>query len=174
MKKMYKVFLTINATMLLAVVYLIKEEVTIPFLAQYSVHWSFLIYFVGTICFSGICLFLSCFLSKDCIEGGITDVEPANNSYLPSYLGYFFVALSINKVSTLVWILFIIFIFTYNSQTLFFNPMFLIFRYKFYYITIENGMKIFIITKENIRTTENLKFNELRRINDYTFIDRRK
>lgn len=171
MKFIYKVILTVNATMMLLIVYLIKEEIKIPMLNNYQNHISYLFYLCSTIVYSKLCLWISNFLSEDCIKGGIVDVEPANNSYLPSYLGYFFIALSINQIDTLIWMFIIIYIFTFNSQTLYFNPTFLIFNYKFYYITIENGMKLFVITKKNINTIENLQFNNLRRINNFTFID---
>ena len=137
-----------------------------------KMHLCFCVCIVTTILYSWGCLWLSRFLSEEIISGGITDVEPANNSYLPSYLGYFFVALSISDGHTLLWIFIMIFMFTFNSQTLYFNPIFLVFNYKFYYITVESGMKLFVITKRNIKTTKNLSFPSLKRINNYTFIER--
>ena len=67
-------------------------------------------------------------LKKGSIEGDIVEVSLANDSYMTNYLGYFFVALSIQKD----WISFavvyiVIFVFTYKSQSLFYNPLFLLF-----------------------------------------------
>lgn len=172
MKLIYKLFLALNSTILLLVIYLIKEHITLPISFFRCEHISYLIYILMVFLFSRMCLWSTCFLSAEIIEGGIVEIESANNSYLPSYLGYFFVALGINDWATWIWTFLILFIFTINSQTCFFNPMFLLFGYKFYYVTMENGMKVFVITKQNIRTVKNLKFNQIVRINDYTYIDR--
>lgn len=169
MKFLYRFILALNSIILLAVIYLVKGYIYIPGIGKYSL----VIYIMGPILFSAICLWISRFLSCDIISGGITDVEMANNSYLPSYLGYFFIALSVpddNNVTFLV-VFGIVFVFTFYSQSLYFNPMFLIFGYKFYYVTKSNGLKIFVISKKEIRTTTGLKFEDLRRINDFTFID---
>ena len=69
-------------------------------------------------------------------------------------------------------IFFIIFIFIFCSQALYYNPLFLIFGYKFYYVTNSKKMKIFIISKREINGDGNLIFENLKRINDYTFIDK--
>lgn len=184
LKTIYKLILTGNSTMMLLIVYAIKEKVflfknislSLPFgvVVEKSLdqHLIFCIYIIFAVLFSKMCLVFAKFLSDEIIEGGIINVEPANNSYLPTYLGYFFVALSVNDVTTLLWVYLLVCIFTYNSQTLYFNPMFLLFNYKFYYVSIETGMKLFIITKKNIKDTKTLNFECLKRINDYTFIER--
>lgn len=172
LKIVYRVLLTINAIILLVVVYLIKTEKSLPFHWLPSVHVSYFVYFTAAIIMSGVCLWFSRFLSDDIITGGITEAESANNSYLPSYLGYFFVALSINDCDTLIWVTGIVMVFTFFSQTLYFNPLFLIFGYKFYNVSTDNGVKFFIISKKNITTVNNLSFHKLKRINNYTFIDK--
>lgn len=170
-KLFYQLLLTLNSCILLPAIYLIKEHIILVWPSILPEWVSYLCYLLFPITMSYICLKLSVRLTHDSIEGGITSVESANNSYLPSYLGYFFVAISINDGVTLFWVFIILFIFTYYSQSLYFNPLFLLFRYHFYYVTTDNGMKIFIITRREIKTTENLKFKVLRRINDFTFID---
>lgn len=175
MKVFYKLLLTVNSMMLLVVIYLIKEKITITSCKKVPDAMSYILYFLITLLFSAFCLWMSKWLQHDSIEGGITEVEDANNSYLPSYLGYFFVALSVNNDVTLFWVFITLLVFTFNSQTLYFNPNFLFFGYSFYYVTIETGMKIFIISKRSdIKTVDNLKFDTLRRINNFTFIDGRK
>jgi hypothetical protein len=121
---------------------------------------------------TGISLLLTRFLSDDSIEGNIKDLEQANNAFLPSYLGYFFVALSVPYFETLIFTFAILFVFTYFSQTLYFNPLFLLWGYQFYYITTENNVKIFIISKRQIRSTQGLNFAKLKRINNFTYIDK--
>ena len=86
---------------------------------------------------------------------------------------YFFVALSLSKdwvISGVVHA--IVFVFTYKSQSLFYNALFLLFGYNFYYIHDQEGMKVFVISKKkDIRSCENLSFSRVRKVNDFTFID---
>lgn len=174
LKELYKFVLAVNSTILLLVVFLINNNIAIPFWYFKEQLISNLSYVVFCVLFSALCLWFTRFLSCEMIEGGVVGIELANNSYLPSYLGYFFVALGITDVDVLIWVFLIILVFTFNSRTLYFNPMFLLFGYKFYYLMLENGMKIFVISKENITNTQNLTFENIVRINDYTFVDRRR
>lgn len=140
---------------------------------------SYIIYFVEPIFFTYLSLLLANKLASDSIEiqndkPAIEEIEQANNAYLPSYLGYFFVALSISHCETLIFIFAILFLFTFLSQTLYFNPLFLIFGYHFYYMTTENNIKIFLITRKKLKDPSKLVFPELKRINDFTFIDKEK
>ena len=169
---LYQLFLTMNSTSLIIVVFLIKEQVSIALLASSHRGISYMIFICIPILLTGISLLLTHFLSDDNIEGNIRDVEQANNTFLPSYLGYFFVALSVPYYETLLFTFAILFVFTYFSQTLYFNPLFLLWGYQFYYITTENNVKIFLISKKRIRSTQGLSFPKLKRINDFTYIDR--
>lgn len=134
-------------------------------------YYSYLIYFSLSIIFSVICLFIAHFLPNEIISGGITQVDSANGSYLPSYLGYFFVALSINDFETFVCVGVLIFIFTFFSQAPIFNPMFLLFGYNFYVVNVQNQITFFVISKKNIQSLKGLEFTNLKRINNYTYID---
>lgn len=171
MKFVYKVMLTFNSTVLLITVYLIKTHYIFKPLKLLPNCVSYLLYIGMPIVLSLICLWSSRFLTKDSIECSIVDIEEANSSYLPSYLGYFFVALSVDDEITLLYVFILLFLFTFYSQTLYFNPLFLMFGYKFYYISLETGLKVFIITKREISTSIGLDFSNLRRINNFTFID---
>ncbi|MBT2639844.1 hypothetical protein [Bacillus sp. ISL-39] len=151
--------------------------------------FSYILYFCLPIIFTQISLLLANLLSKDSLEkternikkengqiqtikmSKVIEVEQANNAFLPSYLGYFFVALSINYFETLIFIFLILFLFTFYSQTLYFNPLFLLFGYHFYYLTTVNKTKVFIITRKSLKNPDDINLPELRRINDFTFID---
>lgn len=172
MKFLYKVLLSLNAIMLLIVVYFVKEKIWLPYIEKYSIC----VYILVLLGFTFVCLLVANFLRTDILEGGIVGVEMANDSYLPSYLGYFFVALSIpsNDSFTMCFVFAILFVFTFFSQTMYYNPLFLLFGYRFYYITKKNNMKIFIITRREILNTEDLDFKKLKRINAFTFIDKEK
>lgn len=167
--KLYRLFLTFNATSLMIVIFMIKQQFII---IQKAPNWiSYLILILIPFFLTGISLLLTKFLSADSIEGKAKDIEQANNAYLPSYLGYFFVALSVPYTETLIFVFLILFVFTYFSQTLYFNPLFLLWGKHFYYVTTENNIKIFLITKKILIRTNDIQFESLKRINNYTFID---
>lgn len=180
---LFRLFLTFNATSLILVIYLVKTEkvlnglwwrlAALPHFVSYS------IYFLIPVVLTYFSLLLSNWLANDSIENengvsAIKQIEPANNTYLPSYLGYFFVALSVPNCNTLLFVYAILFLFTFLSQTLYFNPLFLVFDYHFYYMTTANNIKIFLITRKKLKDPSKLEFPKLKRINDFTFIDKEK
>lgn len=150
------------------VIFLIKQHCII---INKAPNWvSYLIFISIPALMTGLSLLCTRFLSTDSIEGNVKDLEHANNAYLPSYLGYFFVALSVPDVETLVFVFLILFVFTYFSQTIYFNPLFLLWKRHFYYVTTENNIKIFLITRKVLRKPSDVRFENLKRINNYTFI----
>ena len=167
----YQLFLTLNATSLIVVIFLVKEQKTLSILSKFPNWVSYLAFVAVPVILTGVSLLLTRFLSDDSIEGGIKDLEQANNAYLPSYLGYFFVALSVPYEETLIFVFILLFMFTFFSQTLYFNPLFLFWGNHFYYLTTDKNVKIFLITKKRIRCTEHLSFPKLKRINNFTYID---
>ena len=175
---LFRLFLTFNATSLIIVVYLIKSQITLnnlsPYIECMPDYISYIIYFVVPILFTYLSLLMANKLANDSIESqngksAIKEIEQANNAYLPSYLGYFFVALSVSHCETLIFVFAILFLFTFLSQTLYFNPLFLIFGYHFYY-----NIKIFLVTRKKLKDPSKLEFPKLKRINDFTFIDKEK
>ena len=177
MKILYRLLLTFNATSLILVVYLVKSETTIDWISKIwnftPKYLSYIIYVLVPIILTYFSLLLTNLLSTDVIQqGSIIEVEQANNVFLPSYLGYFFVALSVSKSDTLYFVFLILFIFTFLSQTLYFNPLFLFFGYNFYNVTTNNNIKIFIVSKKTIKNPKDIGFNKLKRINNFTFIDK--
>ncbi|MHA6253216.1 hypothetical protein ACXYMZ_14990 [Oceanobacillus sp. CAU 1775] len=189
---MYRLLLTFNSTSLIIVIFFVKEQVTIQWSNKLSFVpdvVSYALYFCLPIIFTLISLILAKFLAKDSLEkteksiksengqeqtfkiSKIIEVEQANNAFLPSYLGYFFVALSVPYYETLIFIFLVLFLFTFFSQTLYFNPLFLLFGYHFYYLTTVNRTKIFLITRKSLKNPDDINLPKLRRINNFTFID---
>ncbi|QTH46845.1 hypothetical protein J4772_31725 [Cohnella sp. LGH] len=163
--------MTLNSLLFIVIVYLIKEKITI-----FKVHliptWTLhLIYVLIPIPLSLLILKTSKLLKKDSIEGKILQIEEANNAYLPSYLGYFFVALSVPDTYTFLFVFSILFIFVYFSQTHYFNPVFLLLKYHFYYVTTDDNCMNIIISKRTFEGENELEFMNLRRINYHTYID---
>ena len=103
-------------------------------------------------------------------ENTVIEIENANESFLPSYLGYFFVALSINDLQLLIIVFIIILIFVYKSQFAHFNPLLLLLGYKYYYYKIGNSKNL-LITKKILKKSEEVKISKLIRLNDFTFLD---
>lgn len=181
---LFRLLLTFNATSLLVIIFLVQKKYTLYYflqsvsafsgLSSLPAMTSYLLYLLVPIGLTWISLQLSSGLGKDEFKkGDIVSVEYANNSFLPSYLGYFFVALSINSWSTLFFVYSVLFIFTFLSQALYFNPLFLVFRYEFYNVKNKNGASMFLISPHRYRTPGDVVVPETFRINDYTFIERK-
>ncbi|WP_242037368.1 hypothetical protein [Tenacibaculum piscium] len=167
------------------VVFLVNEKYVIDWgifnlkLTFIPNYISYLIFFLTPVLLTLLSLPISKRLDKDDLEkisgkSRIIEIEQANNSFLPSYLGYFFVALSISNNETLIFVFAILFIFTFFSQTLYFNPLFLLFGYHFYNLTTTNKVKIFLITKKILKAPSTINLPTLNRINNFTFIDNEK
>lgn len=166
----FRFILAANATSWMIVVYGIKE------------HWNFCIFsawITGVIllfipiALSLISIALTRFCGHDEIQSA-RECVPADHDFLPVYLGYFFVALSIGDCTTLFFIYLIVFVFTFLTQTQYFNPIFLLFGYHFYHIITEQGTRVFVIAKGRvIRNVKDIKFTNLKRINDTTYILRK-
>ena len=171
MEIVFKLFLTFNATSTMIVVYLIKERYYLICLDKLPVWVSYIVFLLVPVFLTVISLWMDKLLSKDNIECKLLSVEEANNTFLPSYLGYFFVALGVETPEAMIFVYLIVFVFTYFSQTLYYNPIFLLLGYKFYYITTENNVKLFIISKKEIKSAKETVFPKLRRINNTTFIE---
>lgn len=182
MNRLFRILLTLNATLLLVIVFFVQNTYTLGyFLPDFSwlvalPHYiSYSAYFLVPVILTGLSIFLSPNLSKDEFKkGDIISIEHANNSFLPSYLGYFFVALSINNWESLLFVYSILFIFTYKSQALYFNPLFLLYGYEFYNVKTQKGTTVFLISRKKYRNPVEVEIEKAYRINNYTFIERGK
>lgn len=177
MNVIFKLFLAFNSTSLLIVVYAIKMGKTFswftPDLAFVPNYLCYLSYIIFMFLMTYVSLMVTRYLSDDSLpKGSVIDIEYANHSYLPTYLGYFFVALDVPNRETLIFVYFLIFLFTLFSQTLYFNPIFLIFRYHFYILKTVNNVKKIFITKKILTDASKVELLKLKRINDFTFIER--
>lgn len=170
MNLLFKLLLTMNATLWMVIVYAIKENFSILSIPQWMFHSALVLLVLGL---SWLTLLLSRFFGEESIQS-CKEFSLADNEFLPVYLGYFFVSLSIPDCYTMFFLYIILFIFTFLSQTQYFNPAYLIFGYHYYHITTQNGTNFFIIKYGKvIRNKEHMQIKNLRRINDTTFIERR-
>ncbi|SMD01172.1 hypothetical protein [Pedobacter nyackensis] len=172
MKTLYQLFLAFNSTWLIAVVFLVKEKYKFNFLNEFPTYYSWVIFVLIPIILTAFSFLIAMRLPKDRLQSSsVKEIELANNNFLPTYLGYFFVSLGVNDVPTLVVVFMMIYVFTFLSQTLYFNPIFLLFGYHFYFIKTSGSVKIFLITRRQLKTPGENGFEKLRRINNYTFIE---
>lgn len=166
---LFRLLLSISASGLVVAIYLIKEGISV-FPAPF-VLLSYATYLFIPVILAILWLLASHHLQKCGFESEIIEVELASHSFLPNYLGYFFVALSVPNPSTLYIVYAVILIFTHLSQALSFNPIFLLFGYQFYFITGIDGTKVFLITRQKMKVYKDVELSNLRKINDFTFID---
>lgn len=98
----------------------------------------------------------------------------ADNEFLPIYLGYFFVALWIDSWRVLIFVYCLIVIFTFVSNTQYFNPAYLILGYHTYHAETDSGTQIILLIKGKvIRNKDEIKDMRFHRLNDTTYISRK-
>ena len=167
---LFKALLTLNATSWMAIIYIIKEGWTI---GKIPSHLFGLILLVVPIALSWLSLFLARFLGVESPVTNCKELNLADGEFLSTYLGYFFVSVGVSEHFTMAVVYLIVFVFTFLSQTQYYNPIYLLFGYHCYHISTESGTRIFVIKKGPvIRNIKDLRFDHLHRLNDSTFIER--
>lgn len=177
---LFRVLLTISATSLLVIVFLVQKSYTLNFLLPcltwleaISPFFSYGFYIGVPLLLTWISIKMSSWLGVDGFAvGEVVEISHANNSFLPSYLGYFFVALSVPNVDTLIVVYGMLFVFTFRSQALYFNPLFLLYGFEFYNVTTRSGASIFLISRKRYKLPCDVVISKAFRINDYTFMER--
>ena len=138
------------------------------------------IYVISPILLSLVTLFwVRIFCSEDSIKKSVQEVSVINNDYMPIYLGYIFVSVSIPNpdigeidLLTLMVVYLLVNVFVTASRSLCFNPIFVIFGYSYYSIKTQKGTNLFVITRKKIRKSdENIKFEKLRKITEVVYIE---
>lgn len=170
MNLIFKLLLTMNATSWMLIIYAVKKHFAVFNLPFFLCH---IIFILLLALLTWLTLPLSKKFGKEELER-CTEFSLADNEFLPVYLGYFFVSLSIEDRYVMLIVYLVVFVFTFLSQTQYFNPMYLLFGYHYYHILTPKGTQIFVISKGKvIRNKTDISFKNLRRINDTTFIERR-
>lgn len=102
MNLIFKLLLTINATSWMVVIYIIKEKLTIAPIPFWALHIGFVFLII-------LLSWLSLLLSRSFGKEVLTKCEElalADNEFLPVYLGYFFVSLSVPDCYTMAAVYF--------------------------------------------------------------------
>ena len=173
--------MALASTSLLPTIYFIKSEVEIFYTQCKWVNIVLdLVLLLGVpMALSVLSLLWMKTQGKDSIKTGVSEITPVNHEYLPVYLGYIFVSLSMPNMQdgsvqwmTLTIVYFLICLFVTCSKTLCFNPIFIVFGYGYYQVTTSNGVKVFVLTRKTIRKGgDNPIFPHLRKVNELVYID---
>ncbi len=188
MNTLFRFTLAVSATSLLPVIYLVKSKTylfhnsfydlfVMMWLQELLVRLSLLWYLFIPMGLAGIVIFLISYLGKDGLQkGDVVEVKDASSNFLPGYLGYFFVSLSIGdgEVFTLCFVFFLVTIFVFLSQVNYYNLMFLCFGYRFYHIRTKNGLTLLLISRKKFKKADEIDIQKVYRVNDFTFIDKEK
>lgn len=174
--------MNLASSLLIASLYFIKAQVTL-----FSIGISWLDTLLTIFVFLGIPLLLSLIFvqlskavsPKDSLRLPAQKVSSANKDYLPVYLSYFFVSLSIpgSVQEGLVYVVLVVFIliiwiFTSLTTTYYFNPLLLLMGYKFYNVTSNNGIELFILSRRVIRKNEkDIVFPNLKKLTEFVYIE---
>jgi hypothetical protein len=165
----YRFLLTLSATFWMVSVYGVQNGWLTKFCGQIG---AMAIFIVGPLVLSAIPLFLSRFLEKSSIKS-CAECRLADGEFITIYLGYFFTALSVEKdaTTTFLFLYGVVFVFTWLSQTMYFNPFYLLFGYHFYHVMTEEKTEIFVIMHGKvIRNAQNMYTERARAINATTYL----
>ena len=169
MNFIFRIFLTISALSLFVSLFLINIEYIL--IASFSDNVNYIIYMAMPFILSYFSILMIRRLGNANLAG-TQFIEPLNNALLSNYITLLFLFLIIVDWTMFFYCFTLIVLFTFHSRTTYFNPIFLVFGYNFYYVHLANKSKVLLITKQIIKRPENIPTEkEYKRINNYTFID---
>ena len=154
---------------------------TEKFITESVTYVAYVIYFIALLVLSLFSIKFSFkYLDQDVIEREkVKEFEQANDFYLPIYLGYAFVAISLPTLKSFLLFFVLMLIVLARTRFFYFNPIFLVLGYKFYFIKQTDDSKILVISKKEIKTVEELfddgngslvDYISTTKVNDYTFL----
>lgn len=192
---LYQIYNVIVSLSLFVVVYTISHQKTFGLFAQRwwgksececlrnasdvltNLHplWSYGMYIVLVIVLTWIVTLFFPKLDDDEMQNGasIKSVEDASLQFFPNYLAYFFVALSANDKYAVLIVFLIMLVLSYLSNTMLYNPLLVLFKYRYYLVVNVNNKRSLVITRRllNPAPAEPISFPKLKRLNDNTFIE---
>lgn len=120
--------------------------------------------------------YISLLVTPKVFKGGesmtVTELKPIESVAIPTYIGMFVIAIGIDSSLSGGIILLALFLFWLRIEKIFyFNPVWLIFGYRFYEVkTIKDNTFTFITKRDRLKGGH--EFKKLYRINNYTFFER--
>ena len=176
---LYNLFFTTVSLSLLAVIYLINSHIGIGMLTGWHISGINFPLWVSYGLYCIACIFLTWISSKAFIyfdlqniqSCNIKSIESADGVFIPTYLAYIFVGLSVSGLTELLFCYIILVVICFAAQIYLFNPAFYLLGYKFYFVTNSKSQKLLVMTKKRILLSETIDFPSLYRINDYTYVE---
>lgn len=192
---LYQIYNVIVSLSLFVVVYTISHQKTFGLFAQRwwgksececlrnasdvltNLHplWSYGMYIALVIVLTWIVTLFFPKLDDDEMQNGasIKSVEDASLQFFPNYLAYFFVALSASDKYAVLIVFLIMLVLSYLSNTMLYNPLLVLFKYRYYLVVNGNNKRSLVITRRllNPAPAEPISFPKLKRLNDNTFIE---
>ena len=181
LKWLFMLLVSISSTALMVAIYFIKSSYWLLSVGEdWSVFINILIYICSPFVLSYFILFIfrHCF-SVDSITNPVAEIKSIDNEYIPIYLGYIFVSVSIPNPSegmidmiTLIVVYVIINLVIISSSTVCFNPIFIIFGYTYYAVKTQGNVTVFVISKNKIgKNNSRVTFPRLRKITETVFME---
>ena len=168
-----RLIMTFSSISFFLIIFLVHNKIDFaPTIAE-KFKFSFIIYLLY-IFIPFVLGFFSILISKLLSHSEIkkvNSIETANNDFLANYLAFFFVALSVDDLTTFWIVLGMTTLFTFFSRVSYFNPVFLVFGFNFYYVLTGENVKIMLISKQKLRNPDEFSSMQVRRINGYTFME---
>lgn len=127
---------------------------------------------VGSILFSYFLIrFFQYFEVVQLETSNIESIEAADAMFVPMYFAYVFIGLSIQSLISLLFCYALLVLISFRAQTYYFNPLYYLFGYKYYFVTNSVKQKLLIMSRRRIPLGAKINFNSLACINDFTYID---
>lgn len=165
-----RLFLTFSSISFFVIIYLVQKDINLLGPLGDAV-WTRCLIYVGIPFSLGLISLALCKCLSETKINKVISLETSNNDFLANYLAFFFVALTIEGQATF-WVVFgLTMLFTFVSRISYYNPILLVFGYKFYYVRTGENVKIMLISKKKLKSPENFREISVRCINDYTFIE---
>lgn len=151
------------------------------FITESVTYIAYVIYLIALLFLSFFSIRFSLkYLDQDVIERKkVKEFEQANDFYLPIYLGYAFVAISLPTFKSFLLFFVLMLIVLARTRFFYFNPIFLVLGYKFYFIKHIDDSKVLVISKRKIKTIDEFfeggngdmrSYIALTKVNEYTFL----
>lgn len=178
---LYRFIYTLVSLSLLVPIYMVNNTTTIKRLEDYGVPiwasqvFSYSLYLV--ICLGMTWIMTRFFKKLGQIEmhfDAVASIEAADMTFVPVYFAYVFVGVSIQSWTSLLFCYTLLAIICFFAQTYLFNPLAYLLGYKYYFVTNTIGKKLLVMSRKNIALSERVDFNDLRRLNSFTYIDMEK
>ncbi|MDR3048670.1 MAG: hypothetical protein LBV16_02350 [Elusimicrobiota bacterium] len=101
----------------------------------------------------------------------VSNIKPAEATYVPLYISYFIIAIGIDSLIVFEICSLLLIVLIYKTKIYYFNPIVYFFNYNFYEVVSDKGVSFLVISKQkNLKQIK--EFNNLCRLNNFSFIDR--